>query len=91
MKVSDLIPANCSVEVYGQAATVHDADGVVIAIICAPKHNAELARLIAALPALLGAMDAAVEHGMLMPVVYGMRNLENKVFQLQSPQLLPAA
>lgn len=91
MKVSDLIPANCSVEVYGKAATVHDADGVVIAIICSNKHNAEIARLITALPALIDAMDTAIEHGMLMPVLYGLRNLDLKVFPPQVPQLRPAA
>lgn len=91
MQISDLIPADCSVEVYGKAATIHDGNGAVIAIICAQQHNAELARLIVALPALIDAMDAALEHGMLMPVLYGLRNLDRKVFQPQLPQLLPAA
>jgi hypothetical protein len=91
MQISDLIPANCSVEVYGKAATVHDADGAVIAIVCAQRHNAELARLITALPALIDTLDAAIEHGMLLPVLYGLRNLNLKVFHPQSPQLQPAA
>lgn len=88
MTIADLIPAGCSVEVCGSVATVHDGRGVVIAIICAERNNAELARLIAAIPSLVDAIETSIERGMLMPILYGLRNLDRAVFQ---PELLPAA
>jgi hypothetical protein len=83
MKITDLIPAGCSVETCGTVATVHDTKGGVIAIVCAEKHNVEIARLIAAFPALMDAMDSAMDRGMLLPILYGMRALDRAVFQLR--------
>lgn len=86
--IADLIPMGCSVETYGKVATVHDARGAVIAVICSDKNSLELARLIAGLPALINTIDDALDRGLLLPVLYGMRRLDRDIFQTE---LLPAA
>lgn len=88
MQILDLIPAGCSVETSGTVATVHDANGDVIAILCADKNNLELARLIAGLPTLFGTIEDAIDRGLLLPVLYGMRRLDSAVFDTE---LQPAA
>ena len=91
LDIRDLIPAGCRVETYGNVATIHDTKGEVIAVLCANKNNLELARMIAALPALIEAMDNAIDRGLLLPVLYGLRALDRAVFQPRpqsQPQLL---
>jgi len=88
MNISDLMPAGCVVETHGNLAAIHDAEGDLIAILCGAKNNVELARLIVGLPDALKAIDAALEHGMLMPVARGMSILEYAVYP---PQMQPAA
>jgi hypothetical protein len=86
--IADLIPAGCSVERTGQVTTVHDTEGNVIAIVNAGKNNLEIARLIAALPDFIRSIDDAIERGAMLPIYYGMRNLDSAVFQ---PKLRPSA
>lgn len=95
MKISTLIPAGCRVEVFGEAATVNGPNGDFVAILCSQKNNVELARLIAGLPALLAAIEVALDHGLMLPIVLGANGLEEFVFTPSEaaafpPTLLPA-
>lgn len=88
MTIFDLMPAGCSVETHGDLAAVHGPDGSLVAILCGARHNAELARLIVGLPAMMRAIEIALEHGMLLPVARGFSVLDEAVYP---PTMRPAA
>jgi hypothetical protein len=87
MTIMNLMPTGCAIETHGSSVTIHDAEGNVVAIVCAPnRYNVELARLIAGLPDLLKAIDNSLENGLLLPLAHGVSALDRVVFQ---PQLQP--
>jgi hypothetical protein len=88
MTIFDLMPTGCTVETDGGLAAIHDRDGTLVAILCGAPHNAELARLIVALPVMMRAIEVSLEHGMLLPVARGVSALDAAVFP---PLMRPAA
>lgn len=77
--VQGLIPPGCTVEDYRTVYAVHSPDGEVIAIVCGPEAQ-HRARLIAAIPNILKSADNALRNGQLIPLAYGIDDLNAVVF-----------